>query len=184
MASVNQDALDYSNDVQYRVANDTRCLIRKTTITTSAGQRDYSLAGDVILLKAVISMGQPLPYLPVADALAFLSLPTEPNLLTPSYFVVGTTISFVPTPTDAQTLTIFYEARPAPLTSDDEFEITGDYERLAERLIQSYKLADDGQPELAAEEQAWYDVEMPRLRRRDRSEARGRVRVIGWDGVS
>jgi hypothetical protein len=53
--------------------------------------------------------------------------------------------------------------------------VTGDAERLIDQLVAQMKLADDGQPELANNELAFYLVEMPRIRGRLRRQPPDRV---------
>jgi len=180
---VNQDALDYSNDAQFRVAYDTRCLVKKATLTVQAGVGTYNLAADVIELLAVLATDGDLTYLNLDDAMTLLTTPadSQPFTFETGYYVVGTVIGFFPVPTAAATYTLVYQARPAQLTSNTEFEVGGDFELLLDRLVQAMKLDDDGQPGLAAEEQGFYDVEMPRLRNRVGREPRGRASVVGFD---
>jgi hypothetical protein len=181
MTVLQQDALDYSNEAQYRICADTRVLRKKRTLTLIAGVQTYRLAEDVLVVLAVLH-GQdvPLPFLTPDEAMKALTNPSTFGAL--SYYTIGEDIGFVPVPAEAATLTLYYEARPAPLTSDSAFELQGDYELLIDRLVQAMKLADDGQPELAAEEQSYYDLELIRLRRRDAREARNRISLLGFDG--
>jgi len=179
--TLQQDALDYSNEAQYRVCADTRVLRKRTTLAIVSGTQTYSLPNDVIALLAVLDPeGEPVPFLTLDDALAGLTAPTD--LATTAYYMIGTSLGVLPMPTAAVTWTLYYEARPAPLTSASPFELDGDYELLIDRLVQAMKLADDGQPELAAEEQGFYDIDRNRLRRRDAREPRGRVRLAMFDG--
>jgi hypothetical protein len=182
MTFISQDALDYSNQAQYRVCADTRCLTKKRTIQTTVGISTYDLEADVISLLAVLDGSTDVPYMQTQDALAALSAAATviPDIQ-PSYYSIGSQIGFLPTPQTAKTYTIFYEARPAPLTSATSFEVAGDFEFLIDRLVQAMKLADDGQPELAREEQAYYDLDAPRLKRIARREGRSRMALIHFD---
>lgn len=177
--TLQQDALDYSNEAQYRICADTRVLRKKRTLALAAGVSSYALADDVLTVLAVLHGQDALPYLTPDEALRGLTNP--PTLGELSYYTIGTDIGFLPVPTEAATLTLFYEARPVPLDSTSSFELEGDYELLIDRLVQAMKLLDDGQPELAAEEQSYYDLELIRLRRRDAREARNRLSIVGFD---
>ena len=181
--SAAQDAVDYSNAAQYRVVADTRCLTKVFTLTVAAGQELYGLPDDVISLLAVLDGSASLTYLSAFEA---LRLSTAPNfMLVPQtrFYAVGRTIGILPVPVEAHTYQIYYEARPVPLTSATELEVTGDFERAVERLVQAMKLEDDGQPELAAEEKAGYQQDLMRLRRRAVEPSPDRGRVIGFDEV-
>lgn len=177
--TLQQDALDYSNEAHFRVCTDTRVLRKRATLTLVAGVQDYAIPPDVLTILAVLHGSDELPYLTPDDAMKMLTAP--PALGAFSYYTIGTTIGFVPKPTEAATLTFYYEARPAAIDSASSFELTGDYELLIDRLVQAMKLADDGQPELALEEQSYYDLELIRLRRRDAREARNRLSLLGFD---
>lgn len=177
--TLQQDALDYSNEAQHRICADTRVLRKRTTLALVAGIQTYTLPNDVIELLAVIDGEDQLPYLTPDEALAAITAPQ--TFVARSYYTISTSLGILPTPTQAGVLTLFYEARPVPLTSVSPFELEGDYELLIDRLVQAMKLLDDGQPELAAEEQGYYDLELIRLRRRDAREARNRLSVRGFD---
>lgn len=183
MPQVNQDALDYSNEAQFRVAYDTRSIIKKTTLAIVADTALYALPDDVIELLAVSGTEGELGYLSVDEAMTLLSVPSSapPAMIQTSFYVVGTQIGVQPVPTDAATLTLTYQARPAALTSATEFELAGEFELLVDRLVQAMKLDDDGQPELALAEQGYYSLDAIRLRRRVGREPRARASVVGYD---
>lgn len=178
-----QETLDYSNIAQVKVAVDTGCLTKSFTLTTVPGQQLYTLADDVVNLLAVLDGPDPVEYVPVMDALAAGTSPSTVLLTTARFFGLGRSIGFLPTPQTVHSYVVYYTARPAPLTSDDEFEIVGDFELALERWVQAMKLEDDGQPELAAEEKANYQQDLARLRRQAAAPAGDRFRVIGFDGA-
>lgn len=174
MTSIAQDTVDYANEAQMRVCGDTRILIKKGTLAVTSGTAEYQLAGDIIMLRSLIDAnGREVAYLSPLDALALKSGPLNPNIV--GYYTIGATIGFYPPPSTDATYTIFYEARPEPFGSSSDFEVTGDAERLVDRLVTQMKLTDDGQPELANAELSFYLVEMPRVRGRLRRQPPDRV---------
>jgi hypothetical protein len=173
-SSTAQDTVDYANEAQIRVAADTRILIKKTTINVTAGTAEYALPSDVIVLRSLTDeTGREVAFLSPLDAMSLKSGPFDPAVV--GFYTIAATIGFYPTPTIAGSYTAFYEARPAPFTSSSDFELTGDAERLVDRLVAQMKLADDGQPELANLELGFYQVEMPRVRGRRRRQPPDRV---------
>lgn len=165
--SIAQDELDYSNEAQVRVGAETRLLRKRTTLPVIAGQAEYPLEADVIQIIAVYDGESQVPAAMTDDILTLLS---SSGAATPAqsmlhYTLEPGTLGFYPTPTDGFTATIFYIARPQPLTSADDFELQGISEDLIERLVFAYRLEDDGQLELAAAEQAFYDAKVAETRR-------------------
>jgi hypothetical protein len=174
MSSTAQDTVDYANEAQMRVVADTRILIKRTTLAVTAGTAEYPLADDVIMLRSLIDAnGREVTNLSMFDVLRLKSGPLDPT--SAGFYTIGQTIGFYPTPATDGAYTVFYEARPAPFTSSSSFEVTGDAERLIDQLVAQMKLADDGQPELANNELAFYLVEMPRIRGRLRRQPPDRV---------
>jgi hypothetical protein len=172
--STAQDTVDYANEAQMRVVADTRILIKRTTLNVTAGTAEYPLASDVIMLRSLIDAnGSEVTNLSMFDVLSLKSGPLDPT--SAGFYTIGQTIGFYPTPAVDGAYTVFYEARPAPFTSSSSFEVTGDAERLIDQLVAQMKLADDGQPELANNELAFYLVEMPRIRGRRRRQPPDRV---------
>lgn len=177
-----QETLDYSNQAQYRVVADTRCLTKSYTLTTVAGQQLYDLPSDVLDILAVLDGAQgSLGYVDVPTALAASSLTDTALLAGVRVFVVGRKIGLLPEPDAVHSYVVWYHARPAALTSEDEFEVTGDFERALERLVQAMKLEDDGQPELAAAEKLEYASDLARLRQQAALPMSTQGRVIGFD---
>lgn len=175
MSSSAQDAVDYINEAQMRVCGDTRLLIKRGTLTITSGTATYTLPSDVIDLRSVQDVtGQEVGFIRILDLLALQSGAAGPTQQS-GYYTISNTIGFWPTPTADATITIFYEARPAPFQSDSSIELTGDAERLVDRLVAQMKLADDGQPELAAAEFSFYQVEMNRVRARPRRQQPDRI---------
>jgi hypothetical protein len=180
--SAAQDAVDYSNAAQFKVAVDTGCLTKSFTLTTVPGQQFYELTDDVVDLLAVLDGADPLPYIDASSALAASTATDSVLLIATRFFGVGRSIGIIPIPQDAIDYLVYYVARPAPLTSATELEVQGDFELAVERWVQAMKLEDDGQPELAAEEKVGYQQDLARLRRQAADPGRARVRVVGFDG--
>lgn len=177
MSDPTQDAVDYVNEAQMRVCGDTRILIKRGAVLVTAGTATYPLASDVIELRSVQdSTGAEVPFLRILDVLSLQSGSGDPAQ-DGGYYTISGLIGFWPTPTTDASYGIFYEARPAPFTSDATFEVTGDAQRLVDRLVAQMKLADDGQPELAAAERNFYQVEMSRVRSRPRRQQPDRIRT-------
>lgn len=176
-SSTAQDAVDYANEAQMRVAHDTRILVKRGTINVTTGTADYALADDVIELRSVQdSTGAELSYITILDMLAQKSSAVDAT--TGGYYTISGTIGFMPTPITAAAYTIFYEARPAVFDSDSALEVSGPAELLVDTLVEQMKLADDGQPELAAAEFAYYQIESVRIRGRARRQNPDRVRTM------
>jgi hypothetical protein len=174
MSSTAQETVDYANEAQMRVVADTRILIKKTTIAVTNGTPEYALPSDVIVLRSLTGAdGREVRWLSPLDVLSLKSGPFDPTM--GGFYTTGATLGFYPTPTISGTYTAFYEARPQPFTSSSDFEVTGDAELLVDRLVSQMKLSDDGQPELANSELAFYLVEMPRVRGRLRRQPPDRV---------
>lgn len=164
--SITQDALDYSNLAQQRVAADTHPLVKSVSIPTTSGVADYDVPDDVIQIRGVSDTQGELVFLPTGEALEFLSTAGMNGPVFTSYYLIGETLSLLPIPTEDGSLTVWYFARPATLDSDSEFEVSGEAERILDRLVQAMRLADDGQTELAAEELAYYEAAALKIRHR------------------
>jgi len=176
-----QDAVDYSNQAQYRVVADTRCLTATLDLVTVPGQQLYEMPSLVIDLITILDGANALPYVSPHDGLTMASRVDVVDLGGPRFFTVGRLLGIYPTPTEVHTYTVWYHTRPAALTSDAELEVTGDFELAVERLVQAMKLEDDGQPELAAEEKANYLLDLTHLRRQATLPTPAQGRVIGFD---
>jgi hypothetical protein len=165
---ISQDALDYSNDAQMRVAVDTRSLQRRITLTLVAGTAEYELDDTVVSVLSVLdSAGDPIAPLQADDALTLISGGDNTGAVTITgyYMLEPGTIGFYPAPDTADTVQLYYYARPDELTSASAFEISGDAEALIERLVLAMRMDDDGQLEWAAYQESLYESEASRLRR-------------------
>jgi hypothetical protein len=177
-----QDAVDYSNQAQFRVVADTLCITKSLTLSTVADQQLYELPADVISLITVLDgPNGALPYISPGEALVLSTRSNVVDFQGPRFFTIGRLIGIYPVPTSVYSYTLWYSARPTPLTSATELEVVGDFERAVERLVQAMKLEDDGQPELAAEEKANYQLDLARLRREAALPGPAQARVIGFD---
>lgn len=181
--SVNQDALDYSNEAHMRVCVRTDALEKVTTLTTSPGVQEYALPDDVYDVLEVADAATLIGALTTQQALALLSYPDAASQDAAQHYVIGGNIGFIPTPTDQTTYTLYYRARPAPLASDSPFEVSGDYETLVEHQTLAYTLDDDGQVELALAEQGFCDAEYVLLQNRPRRAQRVRPAAAGFDSA-
>lgn len=165
---VNQQELDYMNAAQKRLSADLRILEKRTTLTIPATVGTSVLPDEVIELTALYLDEMPLvpmtreQYLELADD-AGTGTSISDLLM---YAVIGRTLYFWPKPITATTLTAIYSYRAATMDSADEFELTGEAERVLERLVAAFKLMDDGQPELAQTELANYQEDVLRIRAR------------------
>ena len=179
MTFISQDALDYSNDAQMRVAVDTRALQRRGTLDLIENTSEYQLDATVVKVLSVLdSDNQPIPPLQTDDALTLLSGSNiGATTITGYYMLEPGMIGFIPAPTEAGTVTIYYYARPAELTSDASFELVGDAEALIERLVLAARMDDDGQIEWAAYQESLYESEASRLRRLRPDEQPSRMAV-------
>lgn len=161
-----------------RVAVETRALSKRADLPLSQGVGEYQMSGDVVKILAVLdSGGNPLAPIQTDDALSIISSGDPFGNVQGYYSLVPGVIGLLPTPSGDGSVTIYYQARPAVLDSDDEFELTGEYENLIEKLMLAYRLDDDGQPELAQEHQSYYLTDMGRLRRLRSDEQPSRVQV-------
>lgn len=179
MTFISQDALDYSNEAQMRVAVDTRSLTKRSQLALLPGQQEYDLPDDVVKVLSVLdSTGQPITPYQTDDALMFLSGGTMTGATVQGYYMLEPgVIGFLPAPATAATMELYYYARPAQLTSDADFELTGDAETLIERLVLASRQDDDGQPEWADYQEKFYAVEASRLRRLRADEQPSRLAV-------
>lgn len=179
-----QSLLDQQNDAHQRVCSDTRCLTKRTTITTVIGQREYPLPVDMARVLGV-SFGMQL-YAPITTDMALRFISGMGDLTAdPRYYLLGPNIGFQPIPQTVVALVVYYQARPAAMTALGTYEIGGDFARLIDRRANCNLLSDDGQTELAAAEEQFYAMEAARLLRRRRRAGPARVPVIGFDvGVS
>lgn len=158
--------LDHRNNAQYRTCADARLLIKTTTIDVTAGTASYDLPDDVISLRAVNVDATQVPNMLVNNALAFES---DTRAGSGSFFyLLGRTLNLLPAPSEDTTLTLLYLGRPEPLTSADEFELSGDPETVFELRILADSLMDDRQDELSQEYELMYAEGVRRLRRATR----------------
>lgn len=175
-----QPLLDQQNDASFRVCADTRCLTKRSTFPTVIGQREYALASDILRVIGV-STGSTL-YAPITPDVALRYISGLTDLSSdPRYYILGPNIGFQPVPSSVATITLYYQARPAALSTLGTYEIGGDFARLIDRRANANLLDDDGQVGLAAAEEAFYRAESQRLLRRRRTVARTRVPVLGFD---
>lgn len=177
--AINQDALDYSNDAQFRVAADTRYLRDKQDIQVVAGTQVYDIPSDVIEILAVYNGKTIIPPIISDSALEIISGSISTSQLV-CFTVETQRLGFLPTPTEDFTATLYYIARPEPLTSGDEFTFEGSFETLIEHLALHSRLDDDGQPELATYEFQFYTTEQQKLHRQRVSEQRQRLAAMGY----
>lgn len=175
-----QPLLDQQNDASYRVCADTRCLTKRSTFATVIGQREYALAADVIRVISV-SVG-PVIYQPITTDVALRYISGLSDLASdPRFYLLGPNIGFQPVPSTIATVTLYYQARPAALSTLGGYEIDGDFARLMDRRVNANLFDDDGQVGLATAEEAFYRAESARLLRRRRTVGRTRVPVLGYD---
>lgn len=177
--AINQDALDYSNDAQFRVAADTRYLRDKQDIDVEAGQQVYDIPSDVIQILAVYNDKTSIPPIILDDALEIISGSISTSQLV-CYTLETQKLGFLPTPTEDFTATLYYIARPEPLNSGEEFTFEGSFETLIEHLALASRLDDDGQPELATYELQFYQAEVQKLHKQRVSEQRQRLATIAY----
>ncbi len=185
-----QTLLDHQNDAQMRVAAATRVLQKSFLLTLIAGQQEYALPSDVIRVigvSVVATADEPTVALvrPMSTDLAMriTSLAPDAPLETgdTQFYLLGENIGILPIPSTAGSLLVYYIARPAALTDLDTYEVTGDHARLVDQRANCNVFEDDGQPEWAANEEAFYMAESSRLLRKGRVEQATRIRVLGWD---
>jgi hypothetical protein len=178
----NQTEVDYINSAQLRVAADTRVLKKKATLSVPAGSTTLALPIEVIRLEGLYNGTDPLVQVTISDYLGVVTQDiTSFSLDVVVFCVVGRTLYLFPSFTAATSLTAFYSYRPATIDSGSTLELTGQAERLVERLASAYALLDDGQPEVAQSELAAYLTDAGRLRRQEvRSEGgNGMVNLVG-----
>lgn len=175
-----QQQVEYIDQAQKRITADGRMLVKKTTLTT-ANLASVTLPADLVELKALLFGGTPAEPISTGDYLSFLTGDLSTATVTQSviqYAIIGRTLYFWGTPVvDA---TIVYVYRSATIDSSSTFQVTGEWERLMERLVGANILLDDGQPELALAELEQYAIDTTRLRRRDISGS-GRTSRIAID---
>jgi len=184
MISQTQIDVDYVNEAQMRVCADTLLLEKKTTFTIPANQRSASLPTDVVRVYAVYQGAFRLDQLMVDEMVCETSAAYETNVSQRSVWaVIGDQFTVTPIPKTDLSVTIIYAARSAPYQSDSELEVTDEAENLVERLVSSYKLQDDGQPERAAAELQSYesDARLYKNHARSRSGAPRRMLTPGYD---
>lgn len=174
--------LDNYDRAQAKVAADTGVLLRQASVAYTPGAQTVSLPPDAVRVLGVSQAGQRVPTVSEEEAMRALSGGTMP--VSTMTFIIGRSIGLLPSPALATTLDLIYEARPSDLTSTGSlatFQLEGDYALAVKRLAKSWELGDDGQPERAGAELAFYQTEMPRLRRRHRyREHRTRLYVHGY----
>jgi hypothetical protein len=164
---VTQDEINYANHAQMRVAAETRCLEALVTLQTDASGH-ATLPADVVRLLAVNGPSGPLVALSADELLAHLS-GSPVSYLVSSYAIWGRELYLLPAA--AQALTVAYARLPAPLTSDDEFEVNGEYEDLVDDLAVATTQLDTGETAIAAQALARYDQRAQRLAARAASAA-------------
>lgn len=177
-----QSEVDYIQSAQYRVASDTRVLKKKAPLTLLAGATSLTLPAEVIRLEGLFNGSDPVVPVRVVEYLQTVSASVagwSGDLMI--FAVIGRSVYLHPTPSADLTLTAYYSYRPAAITSASSLELSGQAERLVERLAGAYLLVDDGQPELGQEELAAYYKDAGRLRHQTRrSEGMGgRISLSG-----
>lgn len=177
-----QRLVDYTNDCQKRVTAQTGILETVGQVTVPPG------AGGVILPAAVVSIYSVRNGSDEVSGIHFRDYAQQisrgvsiPNRQV--YTLLGRTLYLLPSPSVAQTLTLIYSKRSDDIDSGRQLEVTGEYERVVERLVGAYTLLDDGQPELAARALADYDADIARIRLRAQRRGTGigsqRIRLRG-----
>lgn len=160
-----QQQVDYTNDCQQRVSAQTGVLETSAPLTVPAGTAGVQLPDEVVALYAVASGADELPRLSAVDYLRYRSASLSlANVV--AWTLIGRTLYLLPNPSAATVLTLIYAKRSATIDSGSSLEVVGEYARVVERLVGSYALLDDGQPELAARALADYDADLQRLRLR------------------
>lgn len=167
VAVFTQAQLDLFDRAQAKVAADSEALVASAILPYPAGSNPVSLPADVVRLRGVWISTTRVPLLTTEQGLAVLSGGDAPS--SPAHFVIGRSLYLLPAPTATTALTLLYIRRPNALASTSSaatLELDGDYALLVERVRRWWELADDGQPERAESNMGYYDVELPRLRRR------------------
>lgn len=175
-----QQDVDYVNDCQRRVCADTGVLEKRATLVVPAAAVSVALPTDARQILAIFD-GQ--TRLPSINPVEYMRSTTGAAVRSSAraWCVIGRTLYLTPTAPEDHTLTLFYAQRPADATSATTLEVTGEFERLVERLVGASVLLDDGQPELAQNELSAYDRDVARLRYRAvaRTGQPGRVQLRG-----
>lgn len=166
ITATTQQQIEYIDQAQKRLTADGRMLEKKTTLAT-ANLASIALPSDLIELKALLFNGTPAEAIAWNDYLSFATGDLSTAAVEQSviqYAVVGRTLYFWGTPT--VNATIVYTYRSPTIDSSSTFLVTGEWERVMERLVAANVLLDDGQPELALAELEQYAKDVTRLRRR------------------
>lgn len=177
-----QRVVDYTNDCQKRVTAQTGILETAASLVVPAGPGGVALPAVVVSLYSVKSGTDEVARLTARDYVQLVSQASSVPA-TICYTLLGRTLYLLPAPSVDTTLTIIYAKRSDEITSGSQLEVTGEYERVVERLVGAYALLDDGQPELAAHALADYDADIARLRLRAQRRGTGigtqRIRLRG-----
>jgi len=179
-----QEQVDYVNDAQKRVSGETFCYELRADFPLTGGVHEYLLPPELSYLISIFNGDQPLDELAVDDLVATLGGPGPGNYVGPQgYALVGTTLYVLPTPSEAQTLTLIYYAYSPDFNSPDELVIEHSCVMAMEHLIEAYLLLDNGETEMGVNCLTLAETDMMRVRRSERG--RGghpdRMRVVGYD---
>ena len=163
-----QGDLNYINYCQMRATADLRVVEVKTTLTASAATNTVALPDDVVRVTGLFINGLALTRMQEQDylRLSSSSLTTADTGAAILYLILGRTLYIWPKPDSTTTVDIFYSKRSQQIDSSADLDVTGEAERLVERLVAAYKLIDDGQPELGQAELAMYLRDVVKIRRR------------------
>lgn len=162
------DLLNLVNEAYLDACEQTLCLQSLHTITTVAEQAEYALPADFSALIRVVSAGQELSLLPLQDSLQGLTN------LQPSYYLYGSKIGLVPTPTvnSSGEALLLYAAAPPLLTSFED-DLDGRFPSEFSDVLVHYvrwrtQLLSGGAERLASAsaDRGTYDLRIKQLRRR------------------
>lgn len=170
-----QAELDYIQAAHYRVAADSQLLEKRAFLTLPAGQTTIALPIELVNLEAVYAPGpaatnqnQVAP-VPITEYLKIITgnsgtLGTSQMI----FCIVGRTLYLWPSSSTDVSLLVYYSYKPGPIDSSSMLALSGQAERLVERLASAYALLDDGQPELGQAELGAYYKDLGRVKHQNR----------------
>ena len=117
----------------------TDCLMRSATLTLTSGTKDYTLSSSILkIYDAYVTVSGIANWLEITtvDEILAMRRTTTANVSPAQYYAVGGSdlLMIYPTPSSADTLTIYYVPRPATLSasSDSPSEIPAEFHKAVE----------------------------------------------------
>lgn len=167
---------------------ETKCIQDTLTTTTVADQHEYSKPSTCISVKRVTYNGQTL--LPINftedDAVTGLSAATTQTGTPTYYYEWETSIFLRPTPNDAQTLKLWFYAKPQLVTVSTVLEVHEEYHMMIVDFILQHMFGKDGKADMAAYHMGQWNVSVNRVRSWEAKKRRGNqaAAVINLDAFS